>query len=238
MTMIPDLTEFGYAICREHTITLIYRSSLPHLKDLAGIKGPLGKRSSLNGRSAIRIIEPDMVVRTLMHGGLFRHITGKNFISPARTIRELKVSAYLASKSIPTPEILAVRLLKKGHFYNIEVVSRLVSESTDLLTYLEAPRDDSMEVLENAGRLIRRIHGFGVYHADLHIKNLLLDGSKTLWLLDLDKAYQFDTLPGYLRWINVRRFIRSVKKWLGNGRIHLNDAWEGSFMKGYGEEIG
>jgi tRNA A-37 threonylcarbamoyl transferase component Bud32 len=238
MTMIPDLTEFGYAICREHTTTLIYRSSLPHLKDLAGIKGPLGKRSSLNGRSAIRIIEPDMVVRTLMHGGLFRHVTGKNFISPARTIRELKVSAYLASKGIPTPEILVVRLLKKGHFYHIEVVSRLVPESTDLLTYLESPRDDSMEMLENAGRLIRRIHGFGVFHADLHIKNLLLDNKKTLWLLDLDKAYQFDALPGFLRWINVRRFIRSVKKWLGKGRIHLGDAWEGSFMKGYGEEIG
>ena len=236
--MISDLTDLGYTTFRENSTTLIYRSSMPDLKDLAGIKGPLGKRSSLNGRSPIRIIEPDMAVRTLMHGGLFRHITGKNFLSPARTIRELKVSAYLASKAIPTPEILAVRLLKKGLFYHIEVVSRLVPESTDLLTYLEAPRDDSMEMLENAGRLIRRVHSIGVYHADLHIKNLLLDGSKNLWLLDLDKAYQFDTLPGFLRWINVKRFIRSLKKWLGKGRIHLSDAWEGSFMKGYGEEIG
>ena len=236
--MISDLTEFGYATCRENNTTLIYRSSMPDLKDLAGIKGPLGKRSSLNGRSPIRIIEPDMVVRTLMHGGLFRHITGKNFLSPARTITELKVSEYLASKGIPTPEILAVKLLKKGHFYHIEVVSRLVPESTDLLTYLEVHRDDAMEVLEKAGNLIRRIHGFGVYHADLHIKNLLLDGSKTLWLLDLDKAYQFDTLPGCMRRINVKRFIRSVRKWQAKGRIHLSDAWKNSFMKGYGEDIG
>jgi len=236
--MLSDLTELGYTTCRENNTTLIYRSSMSDLKNLAGIKGPLGKRSSLNGRSPIGIIEPDMVVRTLMHGGLFRHITGKNFLSPARTIRELKVSAYLSSKAIPTPEILAVRLLKKGLFYHIEVVSRLVPESTDLLIYLEAPRDDSMEMLENAGRLIRRVHSIGVYHADLHIKNLLLDRSKTLWLLDLDKAYQFDALPGFLRWINVRRFIRSLKKWLGKGRIHLSHDWKGSFMKGYGEDIG
>jgi len=137
--MISDLTDLGYTTFRENSTTLIYRSSMPDFKDLAGIKGPLGKRSSLNGRSPIRIIEPDMAVRTLMHGGLFRHITGKNFLSPARTIRELKVSAYLASKAIPTPEILAVRLLKKGPFYHIEVVSRLVPESTDLLTYSKHP---------------------------------------------------------------------------------------------------
>ena len=229
-----DLQFLGYTTRRELNLTLICKPALPGLWDMARSTGPLGKSSPLQGRAAIRIIEPDLVVRTLMHGGLFRHITGKNFLSPARTVRELKVSAYLSLHGIPTPEILAVRIMKHGFFSRIEVVSRLVPDSVDLLTWLESPRTDSGDLMEKAGRIIRRIHDLGIYHADLHIKNLLLDAGKDLWVLDLDKAYRYDSLPAFLKGINVRRFLGSVKKWLKKGRIHLENDWEESFLKGYG----
>ena len=76
-----------------------------------------------------------------MHGGLFRHITGKRFLTPNRTIRELKASAHLISCGILTPEIIAVRLIKEGPFYAIDVISRLISGATDLLMYLETVRE-------------------------------------------------------------------------------------------------
>jgi len=231
--MAIDLAALGYSTLHESNITVIYRPSLPGLKDRLRSPGPLGTESGLRGRSVIRIIEPDLVVRTLMHGGLFRHITGKNFLSPARTVRELKVSAYLSLHGIPTPEILAVRIMKHGFFSRIEVVSRLVPDSVDLLTWLESPRTDSGDLMEKAGRIIRRIHDLGIYHADLHIKNLLLDAGKDLWVLDLDKAYRFDSLPAFLKGINVKRFLGSVIKWQEKGRIHLENGWEDSFRKGY-----
>lgn len=229
-----DLQFLGFTIRRELNLTLISKPALPGLWDMARSTGPLGKTSSLQGRSPIRIIEPDLAVRTLLHGGLFRHITGKNFLSPARTVRELKVSAHLSLHGIPTPEILAVRILRKGMFSHIEVVSRLVPDSVDLLTWLESPRTDSGQLMEKAGRLIRKVQDLGIYHADLHIKNLLIDAGKDLWVLDLDKAYRFDPLPAFLKGINVKRFLGSVKKWLKKGRIHLENGWEDSFRKGYG----
>jgi 3-deoxy-D-manno-octulosonic acid kinase len=231
--VLSDLEAIGYIIRRENNLTLIYKPFLSQLWDLARTKGPIGETTTLTGRFPLRFIEPDMVVRTLMHGGVFRHITGKRFLSPNRTIRELKVSAYLAVHGIRTPEILAVRLIKEGLFYSIDVVSKFIPDSKDLLVHLEKDNTDNLELFKISGSIIRAIHDLGVYHTDLHIKNLLLDNSGNLWVLDLDKAYQFDILPEFMKQMNLKRFMRSIKKWQTKGRIHLPEVWASSFMDGY-----
>jgi len=227
--------HLGYVTRSEGNLTLIHKPAVSGMWDLARTRGPMGDATTLTGRSPLRFIEPDMVVRTLMHGGLFRHITGRRFLSPGRTVRELEVSSYLASHGIPTPEILAVRLIKNGLFLSIDVVSRFVPGSTDLLLYLEKPHQDAPDLLQKAGTLIRKIHDLGVYHADLHIKNLLLDSEGSLWVLDLDKAYQLGVVPEFMKRMNRKRFVRSVMKWRNTGRISLPDDWEESIGKGYGK---
>lgn len=231
--MLSDLEAMGYIIREEGHLTLIFRPFLSQLWDLARTKGPMGETTNLTGRSPLRFIEPDMVVRTLMHGGMFRHITGKRFLRPDRTIRELKVSAYLGAHGIRTPEILAVRLIKEGLFYSIDVVSKFIPDSRDLLVYLEKDHTDNLELLHKSGTIIRQIHDLGVYHTDLHIKNLLMDNTGNLWVLDLDKAYQSDPLPEFMKQMNLKRFMGSVKKWQKKGRIHLPDKWASNFLDGY-----
>jgi tRNA A-37 threonylcarbamoyl transferase component Bud32 len=231
--VLSDLEAMGYSIRKEDNLTLIYKPALPGLWDSAKTKGPMGETTTLTGRSPLRFIEPDMVVRTIMHGGVFRHITGKRFLSPNRTIRELKVSAYLAAHGIRTPEILAVRLIKEGLFYSIDVVSKFIPDSKDLLVHFEKGHTDNLELIKISGLLIRQIHDLGVYHTDLHIKNLLLDSSGNLWVLDLDKAYQFALMPEFMKQMNLKRFMRSIIKWQTKGRIHLPDEWASSFLDGY-----
>jgi len=232
--MASDLSALGYSTLHGSNITVIYKSSVTGLKDLLHVRGPLGEESSLRGRSMIRIIKPDLVVRPLMHGGFFRHITGKNFISPARTLREIEISTFLISRGVRSPEILGSRILEKGFFCNIDVITRLVPDSTDLLAYLEADRYDCGQVLMEAGKIIKTLHDLGVYHSDLHIKNLLLDSSRSIWVLDLDKAYRFSILPDFFKRLNVKRFVRSLEKWNAQGRIRLPQDWMYYFMQGYG----
>jgi tRNA A-37 threonylcarbamoyl transferase component Bud32 len=231
--MLSDLEAIGYSIRKEDNLTLIYKPALSGLWNPAKTKGPMGETTTLTGRSPLRFIEPDMVVRTLMHGGVFRHITAKRFLSPNRTIRELKVSAYLAAHGLRTPEILAVRLIKAGLFYSIDVVSKFIPDSKDLLVHFEKGHTDSLELIKKSGSLIRQIHDLGVYHTDLHIKNLLMENSGNLWVLDLDKAYQFALLPEFMKQMNLKRFMRSIIKWQTKGRIHLPDKWASSFLDGY-----
>jgi 3-deoxy-D-manno-octulosonic acid kinase len=231
--VLSGLEAIGYSIRRQDNLTLIYRPALTGLWDLAKTKGPMGETTTLLGRSPLRFIEPNMVVRTLMHGGLFRHITSKRFLHPGRTIRELEVSAYLAAHGIHTPEILAVRLIRQGLFYSIDVISAFIPNSMDLLVHFEKGHADILDLIRRSGSLIRQIHDLGVYHTDLHIKNLLLDNSGNLWLLDLDKAYHFVSLPEFMKRMNLKRFMRSIQKWQAKGRIHPPDEWAASFLKGY-----
>lgn len=228
-----DLEHLGYAVREIPPYTLIYKRAIPHLKDLISDQPVLGRQTSITGRSVIRIIEPDLVVRTLTHGGMVRRLTGSRFLGIGRSLRELQISSFLISRNVLTPEILAVRHLKRGIFSYIEVISRMVPDSIDLLTYLEKPSGDGLALLRQAGRLIREIHRTGVYHADLHVKNILLDGNKTLWVIDLDNAYRFSSLPAALRRRNISRFLHSLKKWEGKKRITLPDRWQEAFMDGY-----
>ncbi|HOS97485.1 MAG TPA: lipopolysaccharide kinase InaA family protein [Deltaproteobacteria bacterium] len=223
----------GFTVLNRVDLILLCRSDMPALQETACTPGDLGRPSTLSGRSTLRIIEPDMVVRRLMHGGALRHVTGWRFASPGRSLRELEVSLHLASHGVPTPEILAVRIQRQGWFHRIDVITRLVPDSADLLTFLEAPRPDCGDIMLAAGALIRRMHDLGVYHADLHIKNILRDSGGGLWLLDLDKACRFEKVPGFMKRLNLRRFIHSANKWNRRGRIHLCGDWSGRFMDGY-----
>ncbi|MRR36693.1 hypothetical protein EG829_18925 [bacterium] len=231
--MLSGMHDLGYAIKTVPPYTFIYRETDPDLPARISQSQNPGMESHITGRANIRIIEPDLVVRKLTHGGLLRHVTGSRFLGPGRSLRELSISAYLISRGIPTPEIAALRFSKEGLFYSIDVISRLVPDSVDLLTYMEAGPDDCLLRLSQAGRLISEVHGQGVYHTDLHVKNILLDREKSPWIIDLDNAYRLDSLPEYMKKKNIRRFIHSLKKWGAKGRISLPQGWKQAFLDGY-----
>lgn len=223
----------GYTVIRQDRVTLIFRADEPQLARLACMPRLHGRSSGLAGRAEMLIIEPDMVVRPLVHGGLFRAITGWRFLSPSRSLRELRAGLLLESRGIPTPEILAIRITRRGLFLQIEVVTRLIPDSMDLLAYLEGNPDDTRECLRRAGALIRRMHDIGVYHADLHVKNMLIGADSELYVLDLDRAFRFSRMPGFLRRMNLKRFMRSLEKWRRAGRICLPGGWKLSLRAGY-----
>ncbi len=65
------------------------------------------------------------------------------------------------------------------------------------------------------GQLVAKMHAAGIYHADLHLKNILLsestEGSK-LYLLDLDAARILNPLSDYRKCMNLLRLYRSAQK--------------------------
>lgn len=233
MRFSMDALPPGFTTSRTGRVTLVYREDMPFLVKLARLPSDHARPSGLSGRRAIRVVEPGMVVRTVVHGGLLRNLTGDRFLAATRSLRELETSLILADRGIPTPEILAIRITRGLLFVRLEVASRLVPEASDLLAFLEANPDDTREYLRKAGSLIRRMHDCGVYHADLHVKNLLLDGSGVLYVIDLDKARAFDRLPTVLRRMNTNRFERSVRKYAKAGRLSAPHGWELSFRAGY-----
>ena len=228
---MESLKALGYRIHQDGATTLIVKPEI----DVEKIPrtGPIGRPTTLKGRRQLRFLEPDLIVRELVHGGLFASLSSDRFYSPSRSIRELSISAYLISRGVPTPEIMGLRIIQKGWYKNIAVISRLVPKATDLIAYLATARENAGQCFENAGKLVRRMHDLNVYHADLHMKNFLLDSDTMMWLLDLDKAWRLPAMPSILRTMNIHRFFRSCRKWSRKGRIILPPDYSARFRKGY-----
>jgi len=234
--MRKHLKAQGYKIMTDQRSTLVYKAVRPDLREIIPLTGPIGELSSLRGRGPLRMIEPDLVVRPLRHGGVFRKLTGRNFISPARSYRELAISTYLRKNSVLTPEIMAIRHVRSGLFYHITVISQMVPDSIDLLEFLETRGNDFSAIFFDVGSLVRSVHYLDVFHADLHIKNILLDAKMKPWILDLDKARRLPYLPQAARQLNTRRFFRSCRKWQAKDRISLPADWQAQFIQGYKQQ--
>src|SRR5574337_1208829 len=65
-------------------------------------------------------------------------------------------------------------------------------------------------------RLIRNMHDAGIYHADLHLKNILLKGDSNgefnAYIIDLDKSVVLNELNIDQRIKNLLRLDRSIEK--------------------------
>ncbi|MCJ7663135.1 MAG: hypothetical protein MUO24_02720, partial [Desulfobacterales bacterium] len=70
------------------------------------------------------------------------------------------------------------------------------------------------KVIEQAAEAVRKIHQKGIYHADLHFKNFLVEEGKRVkvYLIDFDKSTVFSHLSPSRRMKNLQRLDRSAEK--------------------------
>jgi 3-deoxy-D-manno-octulosonic acid kinase len=172
------------------------------------------------GRGAVgRLASPlgPLVVREHRKGGLLRHVRGRRFHGRWRPFDELVVTRRLAAAGVPVPEAVGAVVLRRGSAWRGFLLTREVVDAVDLETWLygrspvPAGRRD---VLPRAGEAVRRLHDAGVWHADLHPKNLLLDPhADRVLVIDLDRARAYDAaLPAGKRLENLARLARAVEK--------------------------
>jgi len=164
-----------------------------------------------------------LLVRRFSHGGLLRAFTGSRFANPARPFRELCSSAELASLGVSTPEVVAARARRsRGFGWILEIVTRRVDGAIDLGKLVELARCGEIDAAEMRaivaalGRFVARLHAIGFVHADLTLKNILVErasagrGPPNLWLIDLEGARFAAPLSDEERRDNLRRLLRFV----------------------------
>jgi predicted unusual protein kinase regulating ubiquinone biosynthesis (AarF/ABC1/UbiB family) len=66
------------------------------------------------------------------------------------------------------------------------------------------------------------MHDAGIYHADLHLKNILVQsdagGGVHVYIIDLDKSKQYEKISFQKRMKNIMRLDRSVVKMRRNNK--------------------
>jgi len=106
-----------------------------------------------------------------------------------------------------------------------------IMDTTPLADLLEANCPDH-NTWAAIGACIRRFHAAGIWHADLNVRNILLDGDARVFLIDFDRA-RFSPGEEVDGKGNLKRLKRSLAKlWPQTEQSAMEEAWK-NLMAGY-----
>ncbi len=188
--------------------------------------------------AAIEECDITVAVRHAWHGGLFAPVTGDRFLAPTRAPREAAANILLRTHGVPTPELLGYALYPAGPgLRRVDVVSRYIPDSWDFGAVLAgvAPNLDRERAVRAVLPLLAQLAGARAVHPDLNVKNILLvrDTANAwhAWVLDVDVVSFRDIPPAGVMAINVRRLLRSIRKWHARHDLPLDEPWLAGFVR-------
>ncbi|MBO1223261.1 MAG: hypothetical protein JYX80_02420 [Candidatus Scalindua sediminis] len=167
-----------------------------------------------------------LVVRDYWHGGFFGKILRDYLWQRLRPFRELSVCEIANERHILTTEIIAI-VMKNivGPLYKCKLVSKEITDTVDLMELLLRSDKNSLlarkrQIISEVAKAIKEMHDVGIYHADLHLKNILIqptgNGTFKVYIIDLDKSRQFGEIGLNRRRKNILRLDRSLEKFKRN----------------------
>ena len=170
----------------------------------------------------------ELVLRHYLRGGLVGKLIHDHYFflgeKEARSLHEYRVLAHLEQTGLPVPRPVAAQIKRKGLFYQADIIIERIPEAKDLVKVLTTPENnESLDTLfSSIGQMVARFHQHGVYHADLNIKNILIDAKQKLWLIDFDRA-QTDCYSLTKHQSSLMRLKRSFEKERLRHQIHFED---------------
>lgn len=186
----------------------------------------------------VRVVLPDGtagVLRRYRHGGLLRGLTGTLFAGRSRPLAELAATERARRAGVNVPEVLAAwHRPVLGFLHRGFLLTREVPGARDLVAVFGAG-ERAGAALRTLGAEVRRMHEAGVLHADLHVKNVLVDGGGRVTILDFDRARVAKSWPPAARIANLLRFDRSLVK-LGRRGVAVARTDRLRFFAGYWPE--
>jgi len=226
----------GYTLINDKGLTVVlkkeYEGPLMHL----GLSQPerlLKKYSSIPGTSEGRgpvlsvpieeMPETRIMIRKYLRGGLIRFVNKDTFFGNQRPFKELYIGTEAYARDIPTAETLAAVSIKKtGPFYNGYLITKELTSCIDLPQYLKELSkcsnidflDKKEQVIIKAAETFRTMHDKGFLHADLNMKNILVNAltPENIYIIDWDKSVLKNSLTDAERSLNLIRFCRSMEK--------------------------
>lgn len=181
------------------------------------------------------------VVRSYQRGGLLRHLNRERYFLGHRAFEELRVTVRAAEAGVRVPGPLAAmeRRPEGGIGYHARLVTRMVEGAEGLDEVLAAGGEGWGAAVRGAAAQIGRMHGAGITHPDLNLRNVLVrrsvdtSGHPEVYLIDFDRARVLDRpVPAAARGAELRRLARSARKL----DVPLGPAQVEALREGYGAD--
>jgi len=207
---------------------------------------------SAAGRSQawfINLGDRHLVLRHYRRGGLPARLSDDRFawtgLTRTRPWRELAVLLKLRSLGLPVPVPVAGHVSRDALCYRAAILTERIDGARPLAVLLSEANfganfgdrhqsgghetQRSEQLWRELGRVIRAFHEAGAHHADLNVRNILVDRNDRVWLIDWDRGRL--GAKGRIHANSLRRLRRSLSR-----ERHLDEAarrgW-GALMKAY-----
>ena len=108
-----------------------------------------------------------------------------------------------------------------GPLFKCRLVTKEIAKSIDLIEFLLHSKENQLlkqkrQIINKLAKAVNDMHDLGIYHADLHLKNILVQsdagGRVNVYIIDLDKSKQYEKISFQRRMKNIMRLNRSVAK--------------------------
>ena len=190
------------------------------------------------GRGRALLLETDFgpaVLRQYLRGGWAARVSRDRYrfsgFERSRPVMEFGLLETLSATGLPVPEPLAAMCTRDGAFYTGWLMMRRIMNVIPPADVIESHRDDP-ELWRATGACIRRFHDFGLIHADLNARNILVGESNHIYLIDFDRA-RVRKSDSRAYSANLRRLHRSLQKlWPKPFRTYLEPCWA-MLLEGY-----
>jgi 3-deoxy-D-manno-octulosonic acid kinase len=168
------------------------------------------------GRGSAVFIQPGddtWVLRHYHRGGFMSRLINDVYFwhgtESTRAFREWRLLADLYDSGLPVPRPIAARVCRTGLSYTADILTVYIdaTESVDAMLHAGKSLGDQWQVI---GSTLRRFHDRGVDHSDLNVRNILVDATGRVYLVDFDKGRLRS--PGAWRRRNLQRLQRSLRK--------------------------
>jgi len=203
----------GYITSTENGQTTVHLEEAGEvLRD--GLNGIGGKDFSQGGRGSVTELVCEnghtAIIRPYLRGGLIQHINKNRYLSN-RAETEYELLLKLHADGLPVPKPLGMRWTKSGLMFQ----GTLATEKFDGCHLQEFLMNDNDQGKFSGlmGKAIGALHEKNIFHADLQVRNLLVDPSKNeVLIIDFDKAFVPTAISPMQCQSNWRRLLRSFRK--------------------------
>ena len=186
--------------------------ALPHGRGAA-------ERISVGGGRFVR--------KVLRRGGVLGTVLGGVCGGPTRLLRPLRLLPRLQSAGVETAFPCIVAWRKRMLTFRLMTVTRFV-EGCDLL------ETEEERAWINAARMASALSSAGLYHRDLHPRNIRVKEDGGVVLLDIEDLRRGGRMAAVLMWRRLGRFLikhghweRKERLWLLGGEVLGQDAaWQ------------
>ena len=133
-----------------------------------------------------------LVLRHYWRGGAIARLSDDAYLwtglARSRPFREYRLLAELHALGLPVPRPLAARVQVSGLTYQGDLITAAVPQAAPFDDILRGGQVVDDRLWHRVGCLIGRFHAVGACHADLNVRNILVDRTGHPWLIDWDRG--------------------------------------------------